>query len=86
MNKTLKVVLIALVFIALVGAIFFLPKLIINKWSNSFIPPTSSNSEVCSEKICNRLNADNSFYNESSSICICYKQGQIVKQTQITSN
>jgi hypothetical protein len=84
MNKTAKVILIVLGIIVFLFLVYFLPKIIINSWSNSFIPKTSGNPEVCSKDICNRINADNSSYNESSAICICYKQGQIVKQTRIS--
>ena len=85
MNKTLKIILIILGIIVLLFLIYFLSEFIINQWSNSFVPATSSNSEVCSKDICNKINADNFFYNESNTVCICYKQGQIIKQTHISA-
>ena len=87
MNKTLKIVLIVLAAVIAVIIILFLIQLAIdsfvNKWVKSYVP--SSNSETCAQTICKKAGADNSYYNESDSLCICYRQGQIIKQTKISS-
>jgi len=86
MNKVLRIILIVLgviiaLFVLLV-LINFVLNVFVNNEAKSFVP--TGDSGICTDNICKNVNADNSYFNESSSICVCYKQGQIVKQTRIT--
>jgi hypothetical protein len=86
MNKVLKVILIILgvivaLFVLLI-VINSLLKVFVYQEAKSFVP--AGNAGICAENVCKIAGADKSFYNESNSLCICYKQNQVIKQTIIS--